>query len=112
MGDFVAWTLFLVLGPILWASGLWLYLRAEMSAQKKWIWALLLAVLGSAIGLLLPLRAIRDRFLIVAAVLPILAFIDTKLATSRRGMLFWFRACAFEVCTVFGVAGIVAGLRW
>jgi len=38
---------------------------------------------------------------------PVLAFADMKLAWSGRGASFWFRACAFEVFTVFGSAAML-----
>jgi len=30
--------------------------------------------------------------------------VDIRLAKSNRSFVFWFRACEFEVCTVFGSA--------
>lgn len=96
--------------PILWASGAWLFLRSPLGITRKIVWTLALAALGLAIGWLLPLGTIRSRFLLLLAFLPVLAAVDLKLARSERRVTFWLRACAFEVCTVFGVAAAVAFL--
>ena len=42
--------------------------------------------------------------LCLAVILPVIGLADALLLRSRRGFLFWIRACAFEICTVFGVA--------
>lgn len=81
-----------------------------MSPAKKTVWATLLVGLGAAIGSFLPLVSIRNRFLLLLAVLPILALLDVRLARSNRSFAFWFRACAFEICTVFGSAAITRAL--
>jgi len=104
--DRVAWIAFLGLMPPLWASGLWLFVHSGLGRCKKAVWSLLLVALGVAIGFLLPLSGIRNRFLVLLALLPALAFIDIKLARSNRTFLFWLRACAFEVCTVFACAAM------
>jgi hypothetical protein len=75
---------------------------------RKIVWSLFLVAVGVAIGVLLPPRGIRDRFLILLAALPVLAWIDIHLAKSNRTFQFWFRACAFEVCTVFAAAAGVS----
>ena len=93
----------------LWFAGLRLFLRSDLSRSRKVAWSLFLIMVGLGTGLLLPLGPIRDKFLIVMAILPVLAAADTLLLRSRRGLLFWVRACGFEVCTVFGVA---AGTRF
>ncbi|MBZ5590019.1 MAG: hypothetical protein LAO05_15805 [Acidobacteriia bacterium] len=54
----------------------------------------------------MPLIAIRNRFLVLLALLPVLAFIDIKLARSNRSFVFWVRACSFGVCTVFACAAL------
>jgi hypothetical protein len=102
----VAWAIFLGLGPVLWASGVWLFCTASLSLPRKLAWALFLVAVGFAIGRVLPLEGIRNRFLVLLASLPLLALVDIKLAKSNRSFVFWFRACAFEVCTVFGSAAI------
>jgi hypothetical protein len=104
--DAAAWAIFLGLGPVLWASGVWLFCRASLSLPRKLAWALFLVAVGLAIGRVLPLEGIRNRFLVLLASLPFLALADVRLARSDRGFAFWFRACAFEVCTVFGSAAI------
>ena len=104
--DAVAWAVFFGLGPILWASGIFLFVKSELSPAKKIVWSLFLVAVGAAVGMLLPLVAIRNKFLLLLAVLPVLAIIDVKLARSNRSFWFWFRACAFEICTVFGSAAI------
>jgi hypothetical protein len=43
--------------------------------------------------------------------LPVIAVIDVKLARSNRSFRFWFRACAFEVCTLFGSAAITRAVQ-
>ena len=89
---------------LLWASGAWLFAHSGLTARKKTLWALFLVCIGVVVGLLLPLSAIRNRFLILMALLPVLALVDLKLAKSKRTFLFWVRACSFEVCTVFACA--------
>ena len=61
------WWVFFGLGPILWASGVWLFLRSPLTPAKKIGWSLLLLAVGVAIGGLLSLAQIRDRFLILLA---------------------------------------------
>lgn len=106
----LAWVVFFGAGLPLWASGVFLFVKSELSPAKKALWAAFLVVVGAAIGFLLPLVAIRNRFLLLLAVLPILAFVDVRLARSDRGFWFWYRACAFEVCTVFGSAAVTRAL--
>jgi hypothetical protein len=101
------WAVFLAIGPILWVAGTRLFLRSGLTRGKKIAWAVFLVLLGGGVGLWMPLSAIRSRFLVLLVVLPVLALLDAKLASSRRGFLFWFQACAFEVCTVFGSAAFV-----
>jgi hypothetical protein len=102
----LAWAVFFGAVPVLWASGIILFVRSEMPRAKKIGWALFLVAVGVAVGSLLPLPAIRNRLLLVLAILPVLAVIDVELSRSNRSFWFWFRACAFEVCTVFGSAAI------
>ena len=106
MLDRAAWFAFFGLVPLLWASGVWLFAHSGLTPRKKTLWVLFLVALGGAIGLLLPLAAIRNRFLVLLALLPFVALIDIKLARSNRMFLFWVRACSFEVCTVFGCAAL------
>lgn len=108
--DALAWGIFFGVGPILWASGILLFVRSGLPPERKVAWAAFLAAVGVAIGTLLPLVSIRNRFLLLLAGLPILALVDVRLSRSNRGFRFWFRACAFEVCTVFGSAAITRGL--
>ncbi len=96
--------LFFVVGPVLWAAGLVLFVRSPLSPTRKSLWFLLLIAVGLLMGVLLPFASIRDKFVFVLVLLPLLAFADIKLMRSDRGFLFWFRACGFEVCTVFAVA--------
>lgn len=102
----VAWSIFLGLGPVLWASGLWLFLRSSLSPVRKTAWAILLVCIGIAVGYLLPLPSIRNRFFVLLMALPLLAIVDVKLAKSHRQFSFWLRACSFEICTVFGSAAL------
>jgi hypothetical protein len=102
--DVVAWAVFFGSIPILWASGVVLFLRSSLSGMRKMGWTLFLVSVGIAIGYALSLSGIRNRFLVLLAGLPILAIIDVKLAKSSRRLSFWFRACSFEVTTVFGTA--------
>jgi hypothetical protein len=104
--DALAWAVFFGAGCVLWASGVLLFVKSRLSPAKKVVWTSFLVAVGAAIGAVLPFVAIRNRFLILLAVLPILAFIDVRLARSNRSFSFRFRACAFEVCTVFGSAAI------
>jgi hypothetical protein len=104
--DAFAWAFFFGAGGILWASGILLFAKSRLSRTRKIVWTLLLVAVGAAIGALLSLDAIRNRFLILLAALPLLAFVDVRIARSNRNFSFWFRACAFEVCTVFGTAAI------
>jgi hypothetical protein len=102
----VAWGIFFGVGPILWASGVLLFVRSRLPPAKKVAWAAFLVAAGVAIGFFLPFVSIRNRFLLLIAALPILALADVRLARSNRNFRFWFRACAFEICTVFGSAAI------
>jgi hypothetical protein len=104
--EVVAWGIFLGPVPVLWGSGLWLFLRSSLSRPRKAAWAVFLITLGVATGYLLPLPSIRNRFLVLLVALPLLAIVDVKLAKSNRRFSFWFRACAFEMCTVFGIAAL------
>lgn len=108
--DRAAWLAFFALTPILWASGVWLFIRSTLPRPKKIGWAVFLVACGIAIGLVLPLPGIRNRFLVLLAALPVLAVVDVMLAWSTRSFLFWFRACAFEVSTVFGSAAVTRSL--
>jgi hypothetical protein len=101
-----AWIAFLGLIPPLWASVLWPFVHSGPGRRTKAVWSLFLVALGFAIGLLFPLSGIRHRALVLLALLPALAFIDIKLAGSRRTFLFWLRAYAFEVCTVFACSAL------
>lgn len=106
MLDRAAWFIFFGLLPLLWASGVWLFAHSGLTARKKALWTTFLVIVGAPIGLLLPLVAIRTRFLVLLVLLPVLALIDIKLARSERTFLFWLRACSFEICTVFGCAAL------
>jgi O-antigen ligase len=106
-----AWLVFFGLVPILWASGVWLFIHSALSSSKKIGWVLFLIVCGIAIGFVLPLAGIRNRFLVLLAVLPLLAVVDIGLARSNRRFFFWLRACGFEVCTVFGCAAVTRLLQ-
>ncbi len=85
----------------LWVSGVSLFARASLTRGRKIAWTLLLISVGIAVGMVLPLDAIQSRFLLLALLLPVLALVDVKLARSNRSFLFWFRACSFEIGTVF-----------
>jgi hypothetical protein len=104
--DRAAWFVFFGLLPPLWVSGVRLFARSGLTPRRKALWAVFLAVVGAAIGLLLPLVAIRNRFLVLLVLLPVLALVDIRLSGSRRTFRFWLRACSFEVCTVFGCAAL------
>lgn len=104
--DTAGWVVFFGVGPLLWAAGVSLFLRSSLSRPRKMAWAGLLVALGAAIGFFLPLQGIRNRYLLLLAVLPVLAGIDIGLARSDRGYSFWLRACAFEIGTVFGSAAV------
>lgn len=97
-------TLFFGMGPLLWASGLVLFLRSPLSRTRKLIWTSVLVAIGIGMGFLLSAAAIREKFVIVVVLLPLLALADVKLMSSHRGFTFWLRACGFEVCTAFAVA--------
>ncbi len=93
----------------LWLSGLRLFLRAHLSRRRKVLWSGFLLCVGIVIGCLLPQAAILEKFLIIFCSIPVLAAIDILLVKSRRGFLFWIRACGFEICSVFYVA---VAVRW
>jgi len=103
----IGWLIFAGVGPLLWISGLRLFVRANLSLTRKLLWAGLLLGVGAALGLYFPLRVIRNQYLVVLLILPVLAFVDTKLARSAYSPSFWYRACAFEVFTVFGAAAML-----
>lgn len=96
----------LLFGAMLWAFGLQLFLRSQLSTRHKIIWTAFLILIGVAIGLLLAAPAIRGKFLLLLLALPVLAAVDLLLLKPGRSLSFWLRACGYEVCTVFGVAGL------
>jgi len=104
--DVVAWGVFIGLGPVLWSSGLWLFLFSSLSRPRKTAWVAFLVALGVAVGYGLSFSSIRNRFLVLLAALPLLAMVDVKFAKSDRRFSFWLRACSFEICTVFGSAAL------
>lgn len=115
MLDMSAWVVFIGLGSILWLSGVRLFVNSALTRRRKITWSIALVTVGLAIGFLVPLASIRNKCLLLIAVLPLLAVVDIKLARSNRSFFFWLRACAFEVCTVFGSAALtrlVLGAIW
>ena len=106
MLDIAAWAAFTILLPILWLSGVRLFLRSGLTRRKRILWSVTLVALGVVAGFVLSLSGIRDRFLLLLVALPLIALADVKLARSHRGFAFWFRACSFEVCTVFAAATV------
>ncbi len=58
---------------------------------------------------MLPLSELRSKFLMVLALVPLLAAVDVWLLRSEHGLTFWIRACGFEACSVFGAAAVA---RW
>ncbi len=93
-----------VAAAIIWLAGLRLFLHSGLSRRRKILWTAFLVSVGAAIGLLLTGRQVLEKFLILLALLPVLASIDVVLMRSGRGLSFWIRACGFEVTTVFAVA--------
>lgn len=106
MLDIVESVVFFGIGPLLWASGPWLFMRSTHSRRRKVIWTLMLISVGAVIGFVLPLDMIRQKFLLLLFVLPVLAIVDVALAKSNRSFAFWFRACSFEIYTVCGAAAM------
>jgi hypothetical protein len=104
--DTSAWVVFIGLVPILWLSGVRLFVNSALTRRGKIAWSAALVSVDLAIGFLLPLASIRNKCLLPIAMLPLLAAADIKLARSNRSFFFWFRACAFEVSTVFGSAAL------
>jgi hypothetical protein len=88
---------------VLWFAGLRLFLQSGLSRTRKAGWTALLVLVGTGIGILLPLSQVWSKFLVLIVILPVLGLADVMLLRSRRGLSFWIRACGFEVCTVFGV---------
>jgi len=93
----------------LWLAGLRLFLRSEFSVRRKLGWSAFLLLVGSGVGLVLPLAQLWRDYLLLLALAPVLAVADRVLLGSRHGWSFWVRACGFEVCTVFATAGAA---RW
>jgi hypothetical protein len=104
--DRMAWVAFFTIVPLLWANGVRLFVGSALPAPRKAAWSVLLVLIGVAVGALLPLAGIRNRFALLLLALPLLAIVDIRLARSNRTFSYWFRACAFEICTVFGVAAV------
>ncbi len=98
-------TVALIAAAVLWVAGLRLFLRTELSRHHKFAWTAVLLAAGVVIGLLLTRTQVWDKFLLILALLPVLAAVDLVLMRSGRGLTFWVRACGFEVVTVFGLAG-------
>jgi hypothetical protein len=96
----------LVAGAVLWLTGLRLFIGAELPRPRKVGWSACLVVTGALIGLLLSRAQVWEKYLILLALLPLLAAADVFLLRSGRRLSFWIRACGFELGTVFGVAGV------
>lgn len=77
-----------------------------MEVWRKLTWSALLIIVGIAAGFTLSLPDLVTKFLWVIAILPILAAVDVLVVRGARGFTYWFRACAFEVVTVFGSAAL------
>ncbi len=99
-------TVTLIAAAVLWVAGLRLFLRTELSRHHKFAWTAVLLAAGVVIGLLLTRTQVWDKFLLILALLPVLAAVDLVLMRSGRGLTFWVRACGFEVVTVFGLASV------
>lgn len=93
----------------LWVAGLRLFVRSELSRRRKLTWSAFLLLGGVGVGVVLPLSELWSKFLLVLALLPLLAVVDVWLLRSERGLSFWIRACGFEACSVFGAAAVA---RW
>ncbi len=102
-------TVIVVAAGVLWVAGLRLFLLSDLPRGKKVGWSGVLVIVGSAIGVLLSLGQLWRKFVVLVLILPLLALVDVVLFRTRRGLMFWIRACGFEVCTVFGMA---AGTRY
>lgn len=100
----------LVSSSVLWFAGLRLFVRAQLSRQRKFTWSVFLLLVGIGLGLVLPLTQLWSKFLLVLTILPVLAVADVWLLRSGHGFSFWIRACGFEVCTVFAAAGVARSL--
>jgi hypothetical protein len=107
-----------LLGSVaLWLAGLRLFLRSEVSVRRKLAWSAFLLLVGSGVGFVLPPAQLWRDYLLLLALLPVLAVADGLLLRSRHGWSFWVGACGFEVCTVFAMAGAarclfdLAGIR-
>lgn len=94
----------LVVAAALWVAGLQLFIRADLTKRWKLGWSCFLIFVGIGIGVALPLGEVGSKFLLIMAVLPVIAAADVFLFRSRRGLSYWIRACGFEVGTVFAVA--------
>lgn len=105
MTGFIPSLVILLACAALWFMGVRLFAQSDLSRQRKILWTSFLLLVGVVIGLLLPLREVWQKFLLLLILLPILAAADLWLSRSRRSLAFWIRACGFEVCTVFAVAG-------
>ncbi len=88
----------------LWFAGLRLFLRSGLATRRKQAWVTLLLLAGIGIGALLSSSEVWSKFVLLMAVLPMLAVADVLLFRSGRTVGFWIRACGFEVCTVFAAA--------
>lgn len=103
--------LVLLLGScVLWFAGLRLFVRSELPRYRKFTWSVFLLLVGVGVGFVLPLAQLWSKYLLVLAILPVLAVADVLLLRSGRGFSFWVRACGFEVCTVFATAYIARSL--
>ena len=91
----------LPIAAALWVAGLIVFLRAGLSTLHKITWSAVLLLVGAAAGAVLSLSQLWDKFLIVLAILPLLAVADVWLFRSNQRLSFWLRACGFEVGTIF-----------
>jgi hypothetical protein len=94
----------------LWFAGLRLFFRSALPRHRKLTWSAFLLLVGGGVGFLLPGAQVWSKFLLVLVMLPLLALADVWLLRSGHGLSFWVRACGFEVCTVFGAAGVARAL--
>ncbi len=106
MFEFLVRSGIVVASAVLWLTGLRLFIADELPRRRKLGWGACLVVTGVLIGLLLPRAQVWEKFLLLLALLPLLAAADLFLLRSRRQLSFWIRACGFELGTVFGVAGV------
>lgn len=94
----------------LWFAGLRLFLRSTLPRNRKLTWSAFLLLVGGRVGFPVPGAQVWSEFLLVLANAAASCPCGRVAAPVGTRVVVLVRACAFEVCTVFGAAGVARAL--